>query len=127
MPAVDMQQGAERARGPSVARAEHDVVEDGHLPKGANDLMGQCEPRPPPRRSPLFRYIDTGKPDAASIWMEHSSNEPDQRRLAGAVRPDQPDEIALIHGKGYAVDRLHAAEADRQIVELERRAHDRLT
>ena len=44
-----------------------------------------------------------------------------QRRLPGAVRADQPDDLVGAHGEGHAVDGDDASEANREFDDLERR------
>ncbi len=39
----------------------------------------------------------------------------EQRRLAGAVRPDQAEDLALMHIEGHAVQRDDAAEHDADV------------
>jgi hypothetical protein len=46
-------------------------------------------------------------------------NQVEDRRLAGAVRPDDGEDLALVHLEGDAVDGLDAAEVDREPVGLE--------
>ena len=49
-----------------------------------------------------------------------------ERRLAGAVRPDQPDQLTLLDDDVDLVDGAHAAEADRQAGGGQDGAHDAL-
>src|ERR671931_259288 len=44
-------------------------------------------------------------------------------RLAGAVRADQREELALGEREAHVVDRLHAAEGLAQVAHLEERLH----
>ena len=43
-------------------------------------------------------------------WLEHAENHVDRRRLAGAVRPEEPHDLAGRHMKGDVVDGLQAPE-----------------
>src|SRR4051812_38915769 len=122
-----MQQGAEWTGGAMNARRQHDVVERGHLAKRPHDLVSKSETAPHPCRGGFMGHVGSAKGNPPAIGAQQSRDDLDQRGLAGSVRPDQADEIALRHGKGHAADGLHAAKADRDVVELKRRAHAPLT
>ena len=47
----------------------------------------------------------------------------DQRRLAGAVGPEQPEELASAHREAHAVERLHVAEAARDVDDFDGGGH----
>ena len=108
------------------AGAEHDIVEHGHVAERPHDLVGQRETAADPRCGGIAGDIDAAERDPAAIGPLQPGDDLDQRGLAGAVRPDQADEITFLDGKGHAGDGLHAAEADRDVVELQRGAHARL-
>ena len=63
------------------------------------------------RRHP--REIAPVELDAARVAHE-ARDRVDEGRLAGAVRPDQPDELALLDGDVDLVDGAHAAETHRE-------------
>ena len=48
----------------------------------------------------------------------------DERRLAGAVRPEQAEELALLDGEAHAGERLHAAEAAGDIDDFDGGGHE---
>src|SRR5438874_326561 len=49
--------------------------------------------------------------DLATGRRELAEDAVEQRGLAAAVRTDQPEDLALLHVEGYAVDGLDAAKA----------------
>ena len=64
--------------------------------------------------------------DAAPSRPKNARDEIHQRRLAAAVRADQPDDGALLHVERDLAERLQTAEAHADLVDpQERRAHAR--
>jgi hypothetical protein len=61
--------------------------------------------------------------DAAGERLEHSDDALEQRRLAGAVRADHGHQRALLHRAVQMMHRRVAVIAERQVSELECRAH----
>ena len=63
---------------------------------------------------------------AIEPWLghEHAGDHVEQRGLAGAVRPDDGEDLALGDREAHIVDREQAAEALADALHLEQRAHD---
>ena len=57
--------------------------------------------------------------DAAGCRLVDAADEIEDRRLAGAVRADDREDLALVDAEADAVDRLDAAEMHGQIFDLE--------
>jgi hypothetical protein len=63
------------------------------------------------------------KPDVAALGGEEPGGDPQERRLAAAVRPDQRDDLARLDGETEAVEghgplttAAHARERDPEVV-----------
>ncbi len=82
-----------------------------------------------PRRVISFRLrpaIDLpGEAHVAIRRLEDAGDDVEDRRLARAVRPDQPEDLAAIDVKVDGVEGSHAAEAHRQPGEIEQRLSHR--
>src|SRR5438105_1318301 len=55
----------------------------------------------------------------ATRGFEHAGDAVEDRRLARAVGPDDPEDLPVRHLQGNAVERLDAAELHRELVQLE--------
>jgi len=53
--------------------------------------------------------------DVAGTRLVEPAQAIEQRRLAGAVRPDQPEDLPLVHVEGYAIQRDDTAEHDADV------------
>ena len=53
--------------------------------------------------------------DVAGARLIEPAEAIEQRRLAGAVRPDQAEDLALMHVEGHAIQRDDAAEHDADV------------
>jgi len=65
--------------------------------------------------------IHAAEGDAAGGERQQSRDEIDGRALARAVRPDQPEDAALLDAQRELVDGAHAAEVPGGLRELEHR------
>jgi hypothetical protein len=59
----------------------------------------------------------------AGIRSEHAGDDPHQRGLASAVRPDQTEELAAFDREAHPGDGGHATEADGERIDFESRRH----
>ena len=119
-----------RARGPSARlcadAAEHardrDVVAHGHRLERLRDLVRARDPevRADVRREPVDAPARRAR-TAAGGRRVHAREDADQRRLAGAVRADEPDDVAALDVERDACERAHAAEALLDVDALEQR------
>ena len=57
--------------------------------------------------------------DAAGRRVEHPCDDVEHRGLAGAVGPDDREHLALLDVEADIADRLHAAEAQRDVLDFE--------
>ena len=90
--------------------AEHDVVEHRHAGEEGDVLKRARDPE----RGDL-RWTGTGdvlgrKDDRTGIGPVKAADHVEKRRLAGAVRPDDRDELAGADRERDRLDRPHAAE-----------------
>src|SRR3954464_1336261 len=67
-------------------------------------------------RATIEMHLAAGRPKLAEDAIE-------QRGLAAAVRPDDAEDLALVHLERDAVDRMNAAETLRDIADVEHRTH----
>ncbi len=63
------------------------------------------------QRRRLVRCIAVADHDRAGIGLFEPGDQPQQRRLAGAGRSQQHDELAVRNGDAQVLDRLDGAEA----------------
>ena len=77
-------------------RADHDVVEDGHVGKGRRNLKSaaDAESRMRFRRSP--RHVRAVEPHRSAGRDQVAAKAIEERGFAGAVRPDQADDVAFL-------------------------------
>ena len=100
------------------------------------DVLEAREPREQPhvlkRPHDACRRELGGSPrrDVASVEMDRARRRPlearedvDERRLAGAVGPDQTEDLAAAHGEIDAVHRLHASDVNADVPSLEADPH----
>ena len=66
------------------------------------------------------RDVVAGEHDASGVEREEARHEVEDRRLAGAVRSDDADDLALVDVERGAVDGADAAEASDEAVDGER-------
>ena len=102
-----------------------EVLAHGEVVEQLGALPGAREPAPRPRVRRQPREIAPVELDAARV-ADEAGDRVDERRLAGAVRPDQADELALLDVDVDVVDGAHAAEADGQAGGGQDGAHDAL-
>jgi hypothetical protein len=63
------------------------------------------------------------EPDGALVRLVHAGDQVEDGRLAGAVRTDQADHLALVHGQVELGDHVQAAEGLAHAGQLEQRGH----
>src|SRR5579883_171865 len=104
-------------------RAEQHVVLDAEIGEDAAVLerAGEAERRDRFRRQALDRA--PGETDLAAVQPFEAADHVERRRLAGAVRPDQADKLALADRKVERLDRDDAAEPAREPANVEQRRH----
>ena len=74
--------------------ADHDVVEHGHARERSHDLEGAADAEP---ADAIGRQADDERPvdsSLAAVGAQEAVQQIEQRGLAGAVRPDDADDLA---------------------------------
>src|SRR5581483_10226212 len=86
-----------RERRVSEHRRQGDVLMHAQVREGPRDLIGAryTKARDAMRRQLLD--LPTGEGNAAGIGAVMAAHDVDERRLAGAVRPDEPEDLAAPH------------------------------
>ena len=103
--------------------ADRAVFQHRHIGERLHDLMGAREPVAGDDKGPFAGDVDAVEHDLAGIRRKHAVDQIEQRRFAGAVRPDQAEDFARLQDEAQIVHRLQAAEALADAVELEQRRH----
>ena len=90
-----------------------------HAPSCPTNSSMRWNVRPMPRRARLCvgsPPIDApAEPHGAAVGPQRAEQAVEQRRLAGAVRPDQPDDLALADRQAHVVERGDAREPHRHV------------
>src|SRR5262249_1403521 len=68
-------------------------------------------------------HVDAGENDAALVLSVDAGDDIEQRGLTRAVRPDEPDDLALLDVEIDAIERDEAAEARGQFAAGEQGGH----
>ena len=102
-----------RARGRDQMCADRDVLGDGQAGERLHDLERARDAAPGEAVRRLAGDVAAGIEDAAGARRQEAGDDGEQRRLAGAVRPDQRGDAARLGGERRLVDGEQAAEAFR--------------
>ena len=99
----------------------HDVLLDRHVQEQTERLerAGDTAARDPVRVEPDDRL--PLEDDLAAVRRVDAGDQVEERRLAGAVRPDDADDLTFVHDEVEAVDAGQAAERLGQARHLEQR------
>jgi len=102
-------------------RADEHVLEHGHVRRQLQVLERprDAEAHDPVRR--LAQQVFAVVADCAAVRLVQPRDDVERRRLARAVRPDQPCDLALFDAQRELVEREDAAEAPADVVDLEQR------
>ena len=108
-------------------RGRHDVLLHRHVQEQPQRLERARDPA----RGDLVRLEAEQRlalePDVAGVGLVDAGDEVEERRLAGAVRPDHADDLALVDVQVELVDAREPAEALRDALELEQRRHQTIS
>src|SRR6185369_9084193 len=88
-----------------------------------HDLKGTGEAKPGDLVGLHARDVMVLEPHPAAGRRMNAADEVDERGLAGAVRSDQADDLALVDGQAHAIDRVEPAEPPRYAVQGQERGH----
>ena len=105
------------------AGADRAVFQHRHIGQRLHDLVGAGEPVAGDNERLFAGDVDAVENDLAGIRREHAVDQIEQRRFAGAVRPDQAEDFARLDDEAQIVYGLQAAEALADAVEIEQRRH----
>src|SRR5260370_37870348 len=95
--------------------ADQIVVEQRKIGKQRDVLKGAADAY---FRDPVWRAAENAlafHENVAGARLVEPAQAIEQRGLAGAVRPDQAEDLALTHVEGYAIQRDDAAEHDADV------------
>src|SRR3984957_9124997 len=119
--------GVRRAREPEILAAEAGadlaVLQHRHLGERLHDLVRAGEAATRDVVGLVAGDVGAGEHDAAGVRREDAVDQVEQGRLAGAVRPDQAEDLALAHLEREVAHGLQAAEALAHLGEREDRRH----
>jgi AcrR family transcriptional regulator len=102
-----------------------DMIDDAAHYLEAGVAAGVIRPsRDPAARARVMAYQAMG---SMLMWLtlhpEHAEQDPDRGGLPGAVRPEEPVDVAGLHGQVEPVQRRHFPERLAQVVDLDGRGH----
>ena len=123
------QQLGEESRSLVGMACQQQVLQQRRVLEQLDVLEGACDAE---RGDAVRRHVgDVGavEDQLAAGRLVDAAHQVEDGGLAGAVRADDGEDLALLDGEAHAVDRLDAAEVDRQPVRLEeahRRRSDRM-
>ena len=100
-------------------RLHHDVLEHGQVAELAADLEGAADAHPGDAVGHQALDAIALEPDLARVGAMQAVDHVEHGGLAGAVRPDQRGDRALLDREGAAVDGLDAAEGLLRIADFE--------
>src|SRR5690606_21556703 len=103
--------------------ADHQVVEGADPVEHAGHLEHAQHAQARELRGIEPQHAAAVEPHLARIGPQVAGEHVEQRRLAGAIGPDQADQLALRHVHADAVERLEAAEALADLANLEQCHH----
>src|SRR6266511_2439926 len=112
------EQGADHAGLVPGIGAHHRVLQRGHLGEQADVLEGTRHAQPGDLVLLAAGERHPPEPDLAGRGGVHPGHGVEAGGLAVAVRPDQAEDLALVEVERHPVERHHAAEAQRHIVDL---------
>src|SRR5439155_26914711 len=107
----------------ALERAADDVLEHRHPTEGAHELPGARDAEPADALRAGVGDVGAGEDDPSRVRVEVAREAVEERGLAGAVRPDQPDDLARADREGDVLVGNEAAEALRDRAELEEGRH----
>ena len=102
-------------------RADEQVLEHGHVLEEHDVLEGARDSEshdPVRRRSSQVLAVEE---DAAAVRAIEPRDQIEERRLSGAVRPDQPDDLSLLQRKRDVGEGDDAAEPPRDVLDRKKR------
>src|SRR3569833_3907398 len=102
---------------------DHDVVEHAHVMEQRQVLKRAADAEPGPRVRIKPGDILASIEKLAFGRLVAARNAIDDRGLAGAVRPDDREQLAFVHAERDLGQRADAAEAQRNVAHFQRVSH----
>ena len=94
----------------------HDVILDRELAEDGRFLREVAHAQAGALVHRLVGHLDIVEENVPRIRAHHADNHVERRRLAGAVRTEQPDNLALGHADGHVAHNLATAVYLAQLV-----------
>ena len=113
------QEMGQRRRAPVDMTADEEVLQDGGVLEELDVLEGA---RQAERRDAMRRQrgdVAAREPNAPAVGGVDAAHQVEERRLAGSVRSDDGEHLALLDVEAHVVDGTNAPEADRQVLDGE--------
>src|SRR5262249_33808794 len=95
--------------------------EDGHRPEELDVLEGAGDAALHDRVRRLAEEALALEADRPRVGLVEARDQVEERRLAGAVRPDQPDDLPGLDIERHVIDGDDAAETSPYVLEREQR------
>jgi hypothetical protein len=117
----------ERAQHPGLhvdVSAEEQVVEDGHATEQRDVLEGSGDAELGDLARRQLGHVAALEDDAAGIGMIEAADHVEHRGLAGAVGPDDREDLALLSFERDTGDSLDAAKRLGRFADFQERAHE---
>jgi len=108
---------------PAEAGAHPAIFQYGQLGERLDDLMGPRDALPRDTVRRLAGDVDAAKSDMTAVGGEYSVDQVEDGRLAGAVRSNEAEDLALADCKAQLIDGPQPAEPLAQVLDLEQRRH----
>src|SRR6185437_7110853 len=112
----------QRGREQRVQPDEH-VLDQAHLTEHADVLERARKPERGPRVNGAARHVLAREHDLSRARRDQAGDQVEQRRIAGAVRPDHRVDAATFHAKIDSVDGGQPGEATGEAGQFQQRAH----
>ena len=104
-----------------VVPADHDVVQHAHVVEQRQVLEGPADPEWRARGRLQVRDVASLEDDPPFGRRVSAGDAVQHRRLAGAVRADDREQLAAVHAEADVVQRAHTAKAQGHVPDLEQR------
>ncbi len=107
----------------SECRRHHNVLEHGHAGKRLRDLERAREAQAAAALGRSLRDVLAGEQHAAGVGRDGAGGDTEQRGLAGAIRPDDAERLAVAQREVDSVRNHHGPEPLRDVVQRKDRGH----
>ena len=108
----------------TVKRDAH-IVQHGQVFEQADVLEGARDAQVGDLVGFFAHQLGFAQPDAAFGGFVHAGDQVEDCRLAGAVGPDDADQLARVHRQAEVIHRAQPAEVMGHVINLQQRRHGR--